>query len=103
MKAVRKGLDNIRTMRSGANSSLPLTAHGAIMEHGRLWRERERLCSEKDRLERRIAVINNRLGEIEKVERSLEHVVEVRDRLPAGQAGGLRKGKGGAREMVLKY
>jgi hypothetical protein len=106
MKAVRKGLDNIRTMRSMVNNSMPMTSRGALMERARLNQERERLCNELDRLDRRRCVIKNRLEEVEKIERWLEHFVEAHQSSPGVEGNGSdenRKGKRGAREMILKY
>ena len=106
MKAARKGLENIRTMRSGVGSSLPMTSHGALMERARMNRERERLCDEMERLERRISVIRNRLGEIEKFERWLERFAEAHQSSPDRKGDGSaenREGKRSRREMILKY
>ena len=106
MKAARKGLENIRTMRSGVGSSLPMTSHGALMERARMNRERERLCDEMERLERRMAVIRNRLGEIGKFERWLERFAEAHQSLPDRKGDGSaenREGKRSRREMILKY
>jgi len=60
MKAVRRGLENIRTMRSMVNNSMPMSSRGALMERARLNQERERLWNELDRLKRRMGVIGNR-------------------------------------------
>lgn len=102
MKAERRGLENIRTMRSMVNNSMPMTSRGALMERARLDRERERLCGEMERLERRMGVIKNRLGEIEKIERWLEHFagpgVEGN-----GSAENVKGRRSASREMVLKY
>jgi hypothetical protein len=103
MKAVRKGLDNIRTMRSMVNNSMPMTSRGALMERARLGRERERLCGEMERLERRMGVIKNRLGEIEKIERWLERFVEATQSPKGNGSAENTKGKRGAREIILKY
>lgn len=106
MKAARKGLENIRTMRSGVGSSLPMTSHGALMERARMNRERERLCDEMERLERRISVIRNRLGEIGKFERWLERFAEAHQSSPGHKGDGWaenREGKRSRREMILKY
>ena len=106
MKAARKGLENIRTMRSGVGSSLPMTSHGTLMERARMNRERERLCDEMERLERRMAVIRNRLGEIEKFERWLERFAEAHQSSPDRKGDGSaenREGKRSRREMILKY
>ena len=74
MKAVRKGLENIRTLRSMVNNSMPMTSRGALMERARLNQEEERLWNEMDRLRRRMGVIKNRLEEIEKIEAWLERL-----------------------------
>ena len=110
MKAARKGLENIRTMRSGVSSSLPMTSHGALMERARLNRERERLCDEMERLERRMVVIRNRLGEIGKSERWLERFAEAPRSSPVSKGNGSAENVKGAsarkpasREMILKY
>lgn len=106
MKAVRKGLDNIHTMRSMVNRSMPMTSRGALMERARLNQERERLCDEMDRLQKRMGVIKNRLGEIEKFERWLDRFAEAHQSSPGGKANGSTestKGKRGSREMILKY
>ena len=110
MKAARKGLENIRTMRSGVGSSLPMTSRGALMERARLDRERERLCGEMERLERRMGVIKNRLGEIEKIERGLEHFAGDARSSPGSKSNGSVENVKGApshklasREMILKY
>jgi prefoldin subunit 5 len=76
------------------------------MERARMNRERERLCDEMERLERRISVIRNRLGEIEKAERWLEHVAEASQSSTGNRRNSLvedTKGKRSSREMVLKY
>jgi hypothetical protein len=106
MKAVRKGLENIHTMRSMVNRSMPTTSGGALMERARLDRERERLRNETDRLERRLAVIRNRLSEIGKLEQWLERFVETAQSPPWNKGDGSTgnsKGKRGSREMILKY
>lgn len=106
MKALRKGLENIRTMRSMLNRSMPTTSGGALMERARLDRERERLRNEMDRLERRQAVIRNRLSEIGKLEQWLERFVEAPQLSRGGKGNNSAantKGKSSGREMVLKY
>jgi len=106
MKAVRKGLDNIHTMRSMVNRSMPMTSRGALMERARLNQERERLCDEMERLERRIRVIKNRLGEIARFERWLESFAEAFQSSLGDRGNSLAeytKGKPSDREMILKY
>ena len=107
MKAERRGLENIRTMRSMVNNSMPMTSRGALMERARLDRERERLCGEMERLERRMGVIKNRLGEIEKIERWLEHFAGASQSLPGVKGNGpvenVKGQRSASREMVLKY
>jgi len=107
MKAERRGLENIRTLRSMVNNSMPMTSRGALMERARLDRERERLCGEMERMERRMGVIKNRLGEIEKIERWLEHFVEAHQSSPGGKGNGsdenVKGQRSASREMVLKY
>jgi hypothetical protein len=105
MKVVRKGLENIRTLKSMANNSMPMTSRGALMERARLTQERERLWDEMDRLNRRIGVVTNRLAEIGQLERSLERFAEARQSsaVSKGSAGDKTKAKRGNREMILKY
>ncbi len=106
MKAVRKGLENIRTLRSMVNNSMPMSSRGALMERARLNQERERLWNELDRLKRRMGVIGNRLEEIEQLEQWLERFAEARQSPPATKGNGSgedTKGKRGSREMILKY
>ncbi len=106
MKEFRKGLENIHTMRSMVNRSMPMNSHEALMERARLDREKERLCNEKERLERRMGVIQNRLGEIGKFEQWLELSVEARRPSFGRKDGGSlenRKGKRRTCEMILKY
>lgn len=107
MKAERRGLENIRTMRSMVNNSMPMTSRGALMERARLDRERERLCNELDRLDRRRGVIKNRLAEIEKIERWLEHFAEAHQSSSRskdnGSAENVKGRRSTSREMILKY
>ena len=107
MKAERRGLENIRTMRSMVNNSMPMTSRGALMERARLDRERERLCGEMDRLQRRMGVIKNRLGEMEKIEAWLEHFAGTPQSSPGvegnGSAENVKGRRTASREMVLKY
>lgn len=106
MKAERRGLENIRTMRSMVNNSMPMTSRGALMERARLDRERERLWNEMDRLKRRMGVITNRIEEIGQLERWLEHFAGASQSLPGVKGNGPvenTKGKSSGREMILKY
>lgn len=106
MKAERKGLENIRTLRSMVNNSMPMTSRGALMERARLNQERERLGNEMDRLKRRTGVITNRLEEIGQLERWLERFAEARQSPPAAKDNGSTentKGKHNSKEMILKY
>lgn len=106
MKAVRKGLENIRTLRSMINKSMPMTSREAFMERARLNQERERLCDELDRLKRRTVVIGNRLEEIEQLERWLERFVEAHQSSPSHKGNGSTentKRKHSRREMILRY
>ena len=106
MKEFRKGLENIHTMRSMVNRSMPMNSHEALMERARLDREKERLCNEKERLERRIGVIQNRLGEIGKFEEWLALSVPARQSSFRSKDDGSaenRKGKRSSRGMILKY
>lgn len=106
MKAVRKGLENIRTLRSMVNNSMPMTSRGALMERARLNQERERLWSEMDRLQRRMGVIKNRLEEIEKIEAWLERLTEAHQLSLRSKDNGSTesaKGKRSGKEMILKY
>ncbi len=106
MKAERRGLENIRTLRSMVNNSMPMTSRGALMERARLDRERERLCGEMERMERRMGVIKNRLGEIEKIERWLERFAEAHPSSSSSKDNGSTestRGKRSNKEMILKY
>lgn len=106
MKAERKGLENIRTLRSMVNNSMPMSSRGALMERARLNQERERLGNELDRLKKRMGVITNRLEEIGQLERWLERFAEARQSPPAAKGNGSTestKGKRDSKEMVLKY
>lgn len=106
MKELRKGLENIRTLRSMVNNSMPRTTRGALMERAQLNQERERLWNEMDRLKRRMGVITNRLEEIGQLERWLERFVEARQSSLGGKGNGSTestKGKRASREMILKY
>ncbi|OGQ61408.1 MAG: hypothetical protein A2W73_08345 [Deltaproteobacteria bacterium RIFCSPLOWO2_12_55_13] len=106
MKAVRKGLENIRTLRSMVNNSMPMTSRGALMERARLNQEEERLWNELDRLRRRMGVIKNRLEEIEKIEAWLERFVEAHQSSSRSKDNGSTestRGKRSNKEMILKY
>lgn len=112
MKALRKGVEAIRTMGSLLAGSTPWTPHRALSKLAQLKQEKERLSDEMRRCERRIEQIKARLEETGEIERWLYKVAGEAQESPgptpieSGQAEGKKKPldvPAGLREVVLKY
>ena len=112
MKALRKGLEAITTLRGLVDRFHTRTPHGALIELARLKQERARLREELRRWERRIEQIKGRLEEIVEIEQWLYKVAEDAQESPgsapieSGPADGKKKPldvPAGLREMVLRY
>lgn len=112
MKALRKGVEAIRTMGSLLAGSTPWTPHRALSKLAQLKQEKERLSDEMRRCERRIEQIKARLEEIGKMEQWLYKVAGDAQESPgtapiqSGRAQGEKKPldvPARLREMVMKY
>ena len=105
MKALRKGLEAITTLRSLVDRFHTRTPHGALIELARLKQERARLQEELRRWERRIEQIKGRLEEIGETEPWLYKLAGDAQESP-GSADAKKKPldvPAGLREMVLRY
>jgi hypothetical protein len=107
LKAERKGLETIRTLRSLVDTFHSRTPYGALIELARLCREREQRGFEVRRWEKRSEQIKTRLKEIEEAEKWLHEVAADDEFRLGGPAEGEKKTAvnvhAGLRETVLKY
>jgi len=112
LKALRKGLEAITTLRGLVDRFHTRTPHGALIELARLKQERARLQEELRRWARRIEQIKGRLEEIGEIEPWLYKLAGNAQESPgpapieSGQAEGEKKPldvPAGLREVVLRY
>lgn len=105
MKALRKGVEAIRTMGSLLAGSTPWTPHRALSKLAQLKQEKERLSDEMRRCKRRIEQIKARLEETGEMEKWLYKFAGDGE----SPVGGIKGEKeppditAGLRETVLRY
>ena len=110
MKSERKGLEYIRTMGGRVDRFRVRTPQGGFTELAKLSQERERLCEDMDRWERRIKRIKRRLEEIAQAEEWLRKFIkdpavssqEERGGFSAEEGRG-RSNASGFTRMVIHY
>ncbi len=105
LKASRKGLETVRTLRGLLDRFHTKTPYGALIELARLNREKEQLRHEIQRWEKRSEQIKTRLGEIEEAEKRLREFAAHDDlHLPWLEAQGKPLPlRASSRVTVLKY
>lgn len=102
MKALRKGLEAITTLRGLVDRFHTRTPYGALIELARLSRERERLGHEIRRWEKRSEQIRARLEEIKEAEKWLYEIAAANKDTTESEEDRIHL-REGLRGTVLRY